>query len=109
MHRKTSQRLISGLLLLSGVLLAACEKSAQQYDYSIFAFGTLIDVTLYDTDKKQAEIAFEQLQKNFDRYHQHWSPWTNGDLAKLNTKLSEQTTTHKSIDLPEHLVPLITR
>jgi len=107
MHRKTPKPLIYRLLLLSSILLGACEKPAQQYDYSIFAFGTLIDITLYDTDKKRAETAFEQLQKNFDRYHQHWSPWTNGDLAKLNARLSEQTGTGKAIDPPEHLIPLI--
>ena len=94
-------------MLLSSIFITACERPTQQYDYSIFAFGTLIDVTLYGADKKQAETAFEQLQKNFDRYHQHWSPWTNGDLAKLNIQLSEQATTGKWIDLPAHLIPLI--
>ncbi|VAW55566.1 Thiamin biosynthesis lipoprotein ApbE [hydrothermal vent metagenome] len=107
MYRKTFKPISFCAFLICTTLLSGCEKPAQQYDYSIFAFGTLIDITLYDVDKKQAETAFEQLQKDFDQYHQHWSPWTNGDLAKLNTQLIEQAGTGKAIDLPEHLIPLI--
>jgi len=59
---KTYQRLF---LLLTAALVSACEQPAKQYDYSIFAFGTLIDVTLYSEDKNQAEDAFAQLQKRF--------------------------------------------
>ena len=74
------------LTLLLIAALCACDKStdksadnsakkstttpAQQHDYSIFAFGTLIDISLYDVDEVKAQAAFEQLQNNFDRYHQ---------------------------------------
>ncbi|MFV9616558.1 MAG: FAD:protein FMN transferase [Gammaproteobacteria bacterium] len=102
-----------GLILLS-TLLCGCEQSAKQYNYSIFAFGTLIDITLYDVDKNQANAAFEQLQKDFDLYHQNWSPWTNGDLARLNIQLNSQLEKtsvnpagNAALSLPEHLVPLI--
>lgn len=99
-------------LLVTTVFLSGCEKPAKQYNYSIFAFGTLIEITLYDVDAHQASSAFEQLQKDFDLYHQHWSPWTNGDLAKLNKQLNENITDNSksnniAISLPEHLVPLI--
>ncbi len=87
-----------------------CEQPVRQYNYSIFTFGTLIDITLYDVEKSQAERAFEQLQDDFDRYHQHWSPWTNGDLAQLNKQLKKISDTpdgSTSLPLPEHLIPLI--
>ena len=89
--------------LTAVISLSACSHHGKQYDYSIFAFGTLIDITLYDVTENQAVTAFEQLQQDFDRYHQNWSPWTNGDLAQLNKKLNSQTT----IQVPEHLIPLI--
>ena len=107
MYRKTPKSISFCTFFLCTIFLSGCEKSAQQYDYSIFAFGTLIDISLYDIDKKQAETAFEILQKDFDRYHQHWSPWTNGDLAKLNTQLNKLAGTGETINLPEHLIPLI--
>ena len=110
MHRKTlSLKKYPRLFLLLAVLFTtACEQPEKQYDYSIFAFGTLIDVTLYSADKELADKAFARLQKDFDSYHQQWSPWTDGDLAQLNKKLAaiipgENT----AITVPPHLIPII--
>ena len=106
MHRKTPV-LTNHLLpitLLCAILLSACEQPLKQYDYSIFTFGTLIDITLYDVNKQQADAAFEQLQNDFDEYHHHWSPWTNGDLAQLNQQIADG---NPVIAIPAHLVPII--
>jgi len=97
---------LTAALAASTAILSACEKQTQQYDYSIFPFGTLIDVTLYDVSKNQAEQAFAQLQHDFDRYHQDWSSWTNGDLAQLNKKI-EQNVDSNSIVVPSHLIPML--
>jgi len=107
MHCSTNQSLKSHhrlLLVVLSCLLFACEQPAKQYDYSIFAFGTLIDISLYDVDKKKADKAFVLLQNDFDQYHLNWSPWTNGDLAKTNALLNKQ----KAAPLAPHLIPLIT-
>ncbi len=96
------------LALFTAIFLSGCEQSEKQYDYSIFAFGTLIDITLYSADRGQADEAFKLLQKNFDRYHQQWSPWTDGDLAQLNKKLSATTPGGNTvITVPPHLIPII--
>ncbi len=110
MHKKTFELKIYQrlFLLLATTLTVACEQTTKQYDYSIFAFGTLIDVTLYSNDKDLAEDAFARLQKDFDRYHQQWSPWTNGDLAQINKQLSQTKPGESSaIVIPSHLVPII--
>ena len=111
MHRKTSKLknhlqcvTARGIVLLSACLLSACEQPAKDYNYSIFTFGTLVDITIYDVDEKRANTAFEQLQKDFDDYHQHWSPWTDGDLAQLNKQIEDGNT---DITIPAHLVPII--
>jgi len=120
MHRKTFEiKSTAGLrnwafasLIFASTLLNGCEQAGKQVNYSIFAFGTLIDITLYDVDKTQAETAFEQLQKDFDFYQQHWSPWTDGDLARLNSQLektSDNPGNNASLSLPDHLLPLIKR
>ena len=93
----------SFFLIFSCALLIACQPSKKQHHYSIFAFGTLIDINLFDVDAEVANTAFEQLQKNFDRYHQDWSPWTNGSLAQINKKIAES----KPVDIPLHLIPII--
>lgn len=92
--------------IFASTLLAGCEKNNQETHYSIFAFGTLIDITLFNVNEKQADSAFQQLQKDFDFYHQNWSPWTNGDLANINQQLALNNE-DKAIPLPDHLVPLI--
>ena len=94
-------------LIFCAALISGCEKTTRQYSYSIFAFGTLIDITLYDVDSDQADTAFEQLQQDFDYFHQHWSPWTDGNLATLNTQLSKTNDPSTPIYLPEDLIPLI--
>lgn len=105
--RTISALFSAGIVILSTLLLVACEKPVRQHDYTIFAFGTLIDVTLYDISKKQADTAFEQLQKMFNNNHQDWSPWTNGDLSQLNIKLIENSGTRTPITVPNHLIPII--
>ena len=110
MYRKTPdlKKTLLLALLLTATFLSGCEQAERQYDYSIFAFGTLIDVTLYSADKDQADEAFALLQKDFDRYHQQWSPWTDGDLAQLNKKLSATVAGKTTaITVPAHLIPII--
>ncbi len=97
---------LTATLITSTAILGACEKPVQQYDYSIFAFGTLIDISLYDVSKDQADAAFALLQHDFDQYHQDWSPWTNGDLAQLNKKI-EQNLNNEAITVPPHLIPIL--
>ncbi|MBE9567885.1 MAG: FAD:protein FMN transferase [Proteobacteria bacterium] len=98
------------LILLPGILLlsvSACSPSAseqdKQYDYSIFALGTLIDISMYGVSQKQADTAFEELQKDFERFHQDWSAWTNGDLAEINRQIAND----KPVNVPAHLLPIL--
>jgi len=110
MYKKTFilKKYLPLITFIAAALLSACEQPVKQYDYSIFAFGTLIDVTLYSDNKNQADKAFELLQKDFDRYHQQWSSWTDGDLAQLNKKLAETIPGENiTIEVPSHLVPII--
>ena len=114
MHTTTSNFVITRLaviyltvaLVAFAAILSACDKQAQKHEYSIFAFGTLIDITLYNVNKDQAEQAFSQLQYDFDQHHQDWSPWTNGDLAQLNKKIEQNLDNH-AIKVPSHLLPIL--
>ena len=94
---------LAALLLASLLTTASCSRQEREFHYSLFTFGTLVDITLYGTDQATADAAFEKLQTDFDRYHQQWSPWTQGDLAKLNTALQASRRT----ELPESLRELV--
>jgi len=98
---------ITCYLVLSAVLVA-CDRNTPQnreYKYTIFTFGTLVDITIFGTSAKQAERAFQQLQHDFDQYHDEWSPWTQGELAQLNQKLLQDI--GKPVPAGPHLLPLI--
>lgn len=114
-RRQTGNKLIAPLRLPPGAckvtlmlafclllpLLAACNKPPAEHHYSLFTFGTLVDITIYDSDRDTADAAFRQLQQDFDRFHQDWSPWTQGELAQLNTRLADSKTTSLQGELHE--------
>ncbi|MFW2374340.1 MAG: FAD:protein FMN transferase [Gammaproteobacteria bacterium] len=75
------------LLLFSVLLLNACDRSAQEYHHSSLQFGTLIDITLYDVEPELAEQAFEQLDRDFELYHNAWTPWAASSLSRINLLL----------------------
>lgn len=91
------------LVLVCLPLLSACNNAPTSHHYSIFTFGTLVDISIYDIDKATADEAFQLLQKNFDHYHHEWSPWTKGELANINAAIAES----KPIIISEDLYVLI--
>ena len=92
------------LLLTSLLTVTSCSRQEQEFHYSLFTFGTLVDITLYGTDQATADAAFEKLQADFDRYHQQWSPWTQGDLATLNNALQASRSTELAESLRELVI-----
>lgn len=99
--RFLATHLLAVLLLTSLLTATSCSRQEREFHYSLFTFGTLVDITLYGTDQNAADAAFEKLQVDFDRYHQQWSPWTKGDLATLNTALQASRRTELAGSLRE--------
>lgn len=87
---KNSLRL--SLLTLICAWLLTCtannDSDKPEQQRSLLLFGTIIEITLYNVDETQAEQAFNQLESDFARWHQDWSPWTDGELAQLNLRLA---------------------
>lgn len=93
--------LLAGLLLL----LSACSKDRYlEYKHTIFAFGTLIEITLYDTTEATANKAFDQLAHDFHDYHASWTPWEASDLSRINTLIEAG----RKVSVPPSVLPLIT-
>jgi thiamine biosynthesis lipoprotein len=80
------------ILAMASSLLLACSQNGgdakNEQHRSLLLFGTIIEITLYDVDQALADQAFTQLDSDFSRWHQNWSPWTDGELAQLNLKLA---------------------
>lgn len=94
-------------LLVLVCSLPACSQNndgnTREQQRNLLLFGTIINITLYDVDAAHADKAFKLLDSDFTRWHQNWSPWTNGELAQLNLKLAAG----KSFQVDPELLNLI--
>ena len=91
------------MLLILGVI--GCERQKDPvYHDQFFAFGTLIDVSLYGVEQPLAESVCRQIEQDFMDMHTSWHAWQPGALASLNRHLSalEEDTIEPSI------LPLLT-
>jgi len=81
------------------VLLGACsaDKSPQPpLKMRTLAFGTWVDITIYDLDPKQAQQIGKQLDNSLQKMHQDWHAWHPGKLGRINKALQHgQTVTLK--------------
>lgn len=83
--------------------LAGCEKQPQEFQHTTLEFGTLIDISLYDTSPETAQKAFDDLDQDFAYMHKAWSPWVNGALKRINNLIP----TGKSFSVAPSVLPLI--
>lgn len=84
---------------------ASCSNTANtEFKHTIFAFGTLIEITLLNTSEAKANAAFDHLESRFHAYHASWSPWETGsDLSRINESIEAGS----RISAPQAVLPLI--
>lgn len=86
------------------VLIAGCSHDTEpESRRTLLKFGTLIEITLYDTEPALAKTALDQLEKDFTRYHAAWTPWEASPLSKTNQLLQ----TDSSFSVSPSILPLI--
>ena len=76
------------LLLILGIIGCEPQKHPVYHD-QFFAFGTLIDASLYDVEQPLAESVCRQIEQDFMAMHASWHAWQPGPLASLNRDLSD--------------------
>ncbi|MCW8930483.1 MAG: FAD:protein FMN transferase [Gammaproteobacteria bacterium] len=77
------------------LLLTACQPSEptkEMHQQQLFAFGTLIDISIVSDDASQAQLAINEISSEFDRLHIQWHPWKEGDLGQANQRFSSSET-----------------
>jgi thiamine biosynthesis lipoprotein len=95
------------LILLAGMSLLAsscASNTGTEYRHTIFAFGTLIEITLLNTTESIANNAFDHLERSFHDYHASWTPWEASDLSRINQSIQAG---NKATVAPQ-VLPLIT-
>jgi thiamine biosynthesis lipoprotein len=92
------------LIRVACLLLALADSGCGQHKDPIFhdqffAFGTLIDVSLYGVEPQLAESICRQIEMDFIDMHVNWHAWQPGPLASLNERLAtlEPATTAPSM------------
>lgn len=78
------------ILLAAVVLLTSCQQSKKEYKDNFLAFGTLINVTLFDVDEQLANDSFRQIRDDFKLMHRSWHVWEPGPLKRTNQLLKTQ-------------------
>ena len=78
------------LIICVLLLPAACHQapSAKLYQQQLFAFGTLINISLITDQPEQAQAAINAVSHELDRLHRLWHPWQGGELASVNRQLA---------------------
>ena len=80
------------VLLLSLVATACSQDNSDVFHDQFFAFGTLIDLTLYGVDPAAARQASELIEQDFQNMHANWHAWETSALTRLNTQLASGET-----------------
>ncbi len=78
------------LLCLAILCITGCgQPPTTSYEQQLFAFGTLVDITLYGVEPAQARGAVEAVDTLFQRQHHDWHAWQRGALDDLNQAIGE--------------------
>lgn len=78
------------LSLLFGCLwLAGCSSGSDDtYTQQLFAFGTLVDISVYGVPPDQARQAIQAVDTLFQKQHRDWHAWQRGALDTLNQAMA---------------------
>ncbi len=84
-----TQTTFTTLILVFALMLglSACQSPPREYHDSFLAFGTIIDVTLYDVDEQTAQQAFRYIRDDLEVMHRIWHVWQPGSLYRMNQLL----------------------
>ena len=75
-------------ILLLAALLSGCSDNDTVFQNQFFAFGTLIEVSIYGVDPSLATRASEQIEQDFLNMHANWHAWLPSKLSTTNEQLA---------------------
>jgi len=93
------------IALLLSLWLTACSGPSQKYHQDFYIFGTVMGVTLWADNDKQAQQAFASLQDRFQGMHVDWHAWNPGMLTRINRGFSKG----EAVEANEEIIEMIRR
>jgi FAD:protein FMN transferase len=85
-------------------MVSGCERERVS-ENQFLAFGTLVEVTLYDVEPELAEKAFDAARKDFAHMHATWHAWQPSPLTRTNALIAAG----KPFIVAPEILPLIER
>ncbi len=76
-------------LMLTTITACSNQNDTPIYRNQILAFGTIVELTLFDTDEIQGEKFSSEIRLMMEDFHQQWHAWQDGPLTELNRVLSQ--------------------
>ncbi len=87
-------------LLSVATLLTACERPAEKVHHEqIFAFGTLVEITIAGTDEATAQRGSTAVIRTLNELHRRWHAWEPSPLTTLNEQLARGAATDVEADM----------
>ena len=85
MRNAIAQKLLIALALwFVFAALSGCDKSEPLTRQQAYVFGTLVEVSVFGVEQKQAEAATSSVLARFDQLHHKLHAWLPSDLQTLN-------------------------
>jgi len=76
------------LFICTALFLSGCDSEPQTRQAKFFAFGTEIDVSLYDVDTEIANNTVDVLNQTFSNVNDDWHAWQPSTLTSINLAIS---------------------
>lgn len=87
------------ILILLGV--SACDSSPETRQAKFYAFGTEVDVSLYDVSSETANSTIDVLELAFSNVNNTWHAWQPSTLTEINTAIAQGNTISVTSDVTE--------
>ncbi|MFW5427323.1 MAG: FAD:protein FMN transferase [Methylophagaceae bacterium] len=91
------------ILVCFTLFLSACDSEPRARQAKFYAFGTEIDISLYDVDEETADNTIDVLEKTFSNINNTWHAWQPSTLTRIN----EAIASGQSIAIEEDVAQLI--
>lgn len=83
--------------------ISPADSKQSMHNVRWYSFGTLVDVTIVDSDVQRVNHALKSLSLEFNRRNSEWHPWKPGSMLDINQALSRG----ESIPVDEHMSRMV--
>ena len=81
-------RRLFAFVLIAAAAFGCAPQEQQAYKRQFFALGTLVEITLWGVDDKQAAEAVRRTEQVIQAAHSRWHAWQPGELTDINEALA---------------------